>query len=230
MTATQPGIPENLPTPCPDQAPLPLECAARMVDAMARGPARSDPAQLDRDNGRFHAHGFAFKDARRRAVSNRTPPFCNLQEVEKQLTSLGAPEMAGRMFGLDRPPESPAEGRPLFMTLMMRDAITPSLIRGPNWNGATESASCWSGLVLAKPMLGTGSRAVPRSCGLMRSLGQISDYLPPPFRGKDPYTDGRISTSGPARDVIASRALPISRLGPMRSLLDLHGDRELPID
>ena len=189
---------------------------------MARRATGSDLTQPDRDYGRVHAHGPDLQDPSRRPLrfERRNPQS---PENREALAAIGAPKMAGRSAWERSTARRPTRARRCSSAICAGcHNAWPYTWTEPNKYG---KRFVRVGLV-PQTYVGTD----PGQFQDLRPYaitGQLSGYLPPPYKGKDMIPTGVFSTalwrSG-------------TRTGRWRKLklseaqtVDLHGYREFPL-
>ena len=221
MTATQPGIPENWSTPLAPTKPPFLWNAPQGWWTQWRG-VQQDPIQrnLTETMGVFMPMDLRSKTPAE-GLFQSNAAIHNLQQVENQLARLAPPKWPEDVFGpIDR--AKAQQGKALFMTSCAGcHNAWPYTWTEPNKYG---KRFVLVGLV-PQTYVGTDP-------GQFRDLrpyaitGQLSDYLPPPLRGKDIIPTGALYLA--LQGQIAETALSQLKLTDAEAA-DLHGDREFPI-
>ena len=221
LTATEPGIPENWSTPLAPTKPPFLWNAPQGWWTQWRG-VQQDPIQrnLTETMGVFMPMDLRSKTPAEGLFQSNAAVH-NLQKVENQLSRLAPPKWPEDVFGpIDR--AKAQQGKALFMTSCAGcHNAWPYAWTEPNKYG---KRFVLVGLV-PQTYVGTDPGQF-RDLRPFAITGQLGDYLPPPFRGKDIIPTGALYLA--LQGQILEAALSQLKLTDAEAA-DLHGDREFPI-
>jgi hypothetical protein len=221
MTATQPGIPENWSTPLAPTKPPFLWNAPQGWWTQWRA-VQQDPIQrnLTETMGVFMPMDLRSKTPAE-GLFESNAAVRNLQKVENELGRLAPPKWPEEVFGqIDR--TKALQGKALFKTLCAGcHNAWPYAWTEPNKYG---KRFVLVGLV-PQTYVGTDPGQF-RDLRPFAITGQLSDYLPPPFRGKDIIPTGALYLA--LQGQIVETAVSQLKLTAAEAV-NLHGNREFPI-